>query len=255
MLQPDPNELTIIPGIGKMFESNINLNEDGISNVDTSVFQMTDQQEILFKALNKQGVKYGNMYQGALFVLYGHQSHQNPDRLSQAANSLRELMEKMARELPQKGNPNFGPGDFKSYINSKLNEPWNKVKEEYSSNWAGEIKSSLHSFLVEIESFFGWVHTFRPPREKEAERFINHLDSRKTVSGNLVEIDLELWKQIRKFFEDVTHHRNPDINESRFIENLSSLESFLLNYLHPRTFENFATLDQIIQEGENRSND
>jgi len=48
------------------------------------------------------------------------------------------------------------------------------------------------------------------------------------------------------YFTGISHH-NSTTTEDEFLVNLEQLESFLLNYFYPRTFDDFAELDELMQ--------
>ena len=98
---------------------------------------LTGQQREVLEALNgkeKEEYPLSNWYLGALYAL---DNHYNPDRISQAAQSLRELLEKLpraVRELDAQGRLY----DFKG-IRRTLHDRFSRDKERYKGRWRGEV--------------------------------------------------------------------------------------------------------------------
>jgi hypothetical protein len=56
------------------------------------------------------------------------------------------------------------------------------------------------------------------------------------------------WKARHEFFDRVAHHG--DCSEEEFDASADVVERLMLDYLRPRTFDDFAAIDAIIEEGE-----
>ncbi len=212
---------------------------------------LSGPQSAVYIALNEKNSRFGDMYFGALHAL---NNPRNPDRISQAGNSLRELMEIMARELPKVGgvsaeNPENEPSNFKGQVHI-LKPHWKTAKEGYPNGWTGEIVRELTSFLQKLEGFFDWAHNNRPPKKVAIENLLRTLDGGRSNLPEVIEqLEIKKWDRIREFFEGATHHRADSTLED-FNKHLNSLEKFLMDYLRPQAFEDIQIIRGIIHEVE-----
>ena len=65
----------------------------------------------------------------------------------------------------------------------------------------------------------------------------------------LVEKRTTEWKDLLRYFNSLTHH-NHEPALAQFLEKLGALETFLLEHLAPRTFEDQDEIDRLIREAE-----
>jgi len=209
---------------------------------------LSGRQRALFQALGKKDQQLALMYLGALSVL---KNILNPDRIAQAAHSLRELLEKLPRilDMPIQVKP-------PSMIDKirPLEQTWSKAKTESSclktNPHSGEIDRPLRKFLDETDSFFTWLGSDRPTRRQQAAKVVRGLDPLKKVLPETIEsLHVEEWDRYRSHFELVSHHQIVEEYEE-FIKWVDGVERYLLDRLVPRTFDDFTTLDKIIGEGE-----
>ena len=91
----------------------------------------------------------------------------NPDRLAQAAHSIRELLEKAPADVDVPAGK--GSTTLKSQTNN-LSTAWARAVSNSScydgGSWTGEIDGPLRKFLTKTKRFFDWVADERPPRER-----------------------------------------------------------------------------------------
>jgi hypothetical protein len=189
-----------------------------------------------------------HMYFGALVAL----SHtENPDHLAQSAHSIRELMEKIPAFLDVQTRAH------QESLSSKVREledSWQTAIQRSASyddgNWNGEIDQPLSQLLEKLQQFFNWLGEHRPRRRAEVAATLHRLDgSDHTLPKPLEELEVERWMRIRDFFQAVSHHRK-QATRDEFEGWLDALEMFLLDRLEPRTFADFDTIDEIIEEGQ-----
>lgn len=219
-------------------------------SVDTSpqLLQLSGNQLTLYGALHAKGAILGTVYHGALSVL---QQGGNPDRLALAAHGLRELMEKIPRylDIPQeKPLPNM----LEKVRN--LHESWlDTVKRSNclkGDRWNGAVDKYLEKFLKRTHDFFQWVQDSRPKRKQAAAAVLRKLDPLPFALPKAIEeLRVNEWEYIHNYFERVSHHNGIAAIEE-FTGWLTTLERFLLERLIPRTFEDHARIDKIIEEGE-----
>jgi hypothetical protein len=211
------------------------------------VLTLSGQQQALYAALIEKEHRLASMYHGALAV-FGQ--HNNPDRLALAAHGLRELMEKLPRylNLPTETQPKL------TEKLRSLNQSWDrtvaKSKCHENGKWNGEIDKVLQEVLAEIEGFFGWVNEQVPKRKESTARILRTLDALgRALPAPIEALHIEQWDLIHRFFISVGHHQRAASDEE-FTTWLAALETFLLDQLTPRTFEDHAKIDAIIKEGE-----
>jgi hypothetical protein len=209
---------------------------------------MSVQQLALHAALEERSADLARMYVGALIVL---SNPDNPDRLPQAAHSLRELMEKIPRYIAVETRASRESLRVKV---RELEDHWNNTVE-YSAcyddgNWNGSIDRPLRRLLQGLQYFFDWFGEHHPRRRTETATVLRRLDgSGRTLPPRLEDLEIEGWLAIRNYFLAVAHHgRQPP--EGDFGAWIDALERFLLDRLRPRTFADFDAIDDIIQEGE-----
>lgn len=209
------------------------------------------RQRALHIALVEKNEHLGNMYIGALTAL---QNDSNPERLSQVAHSLRELMEKMPAymNLPVKVKSET--------LGMKVREfscEWKKVrtKSEHHRNpeWSEQVDGPLRKFLKKTEEFFLWFEQHRPKRKDQVALTLRALDPMgRPLPLPLEKLRVDEWEKIRDYFVGVAHHQIGAIH-GEFISRLDALEVFLLDRLRPRTFADHDTIDSIIREGESHA--
>ena len=192
--------------------------------------QLTSRQRDVIQALGfreSEQYRLSNWYLGALYAIH---NRQNPDRIAQAAQSLRELLEKLPRvfqDTPIQVN-NY---DFRTNQRD-LRAGLSKALERYSGNWNGqEIDTALAKTLNGILNHF--EQTNRPSRREQVGRAVALLDPLvhqfdPEIQRAKRDVMYDLWQQMEKF----AHHGNvPD--EESFNECLDRLEQVVFELLAP----------------------
>jgi hypothetical protein len=188
------------------------------------------------------------MYRGALQAAA---DLGNPDRFAQAAHSLRELMEKLPRDLDTPEETGIPTLTDKV---RQLQRGWAGVMNHASwpgnPPWQGEINDPMKAFLRKTEEFFDWLETDRQTRNQQAARVLRGMDPMGMELPEPIErLRIREWRLCHEYFENISHHRQ-QVAADEFQSWLQALERFLLDRLRPRTFEDHAELDRIIAEGE-----
>jgi hypothetical protein len=209
---------------------------------------LSGRQMALYRALGKKDPQLGAMYLGAISVL---KNVANADRFAQAAHSLRELLEKLPRilDMPIQAK---SPGMMDKI--RPIEKLWieMKVKSEGSKPNPGSavIDKSLQNFLLKIDAFFIWLGSDRQTRKQQAANVVRRLDPlKKTLPKTIESLHVEEWERYRDHFVGVSHHQIVEEFEE-FMKWVDGVESYLLDRLVPRTFDDFTRLDKIIGEGE-----
>ena len=209
------------------------------------------EQDISDALKNKETEKYP-LSQWYLGALYGLDNHYNPDRIAQAAHSLRELIEKLPRVV-QGSDVQTDTTDFKGMRRS-INNRISKDKERYSEDWKNKkIDARLDKTLRKIENYF--ERNQLPTRDEQMQQavatidpMVNSLDSeireRKRKQLHL------LWKRLERFAH---HNNNPDVEE--FGNCLKELENTIFDLLAPITAQDQEEIQTILKAPDRSEND
>ena len=220
-------------------------------NVSTPLV-LTDQQRNVLEALqNKQTEKYplSEWYLGALYAL---DNPYNPDRIAQAAHSLRELIEKLPRVV-QGSDVQTDTTDFKGMRRS-INIRISKDKERYSEGWKNKkIDARLDKTLRKIENYF--ERNQLPTRDEQMQQavatidpMVNSLDS--AIRERKRKQLHRLWKRLERFAH---HSNNPDVVE--FSNCLKELENTIYDLLAPITAQDQEKIQTILKAPDRSEND
>ena len=200
------------------------------------------EQDVSDALRSKETQKYplSQWYLGALYAL---DNHYNPDRVAQAAHSLRELLEKLPRVV-QESDVQVGPTDFKGMRRS-INNRILKDKKRYPEGWKNKrIDARLDKTLRKIENYF--ERNQQLTRDEQMQQavatidpMVNSLDSvtRERKQNQLY----KLWQS----FEEFTHHKS-NLNVEEFNKCLKELENTVFDLLAPITAEDQKKIQTIL---------
>ena len=204
---------------------------------------LTSRQQAVLAALKSKETDefpLSDWYLGALYTLA---NPHNPDRVSQAAQSLRELVEKLPRVVRESDVQGNAPGfaEMRRGIADRLS----KDKGRYAEGWKGKvIDSHLDKTLRKVEQYFELNR--QPNRKEQMDRavadidpMVDQLDSgiRKEKQNRLH----ALWKKLEGF----AHHKStPDVE--KFRECLETLEITVFNLLAPITAQDQREIQSIL---------
>jgi len=205
---------------------------------------LTGRQQQVYERLIERDSKgaLAAMYLGALAVL---DATANPDRVAQAAQSVRELMEKL---------PRIGRGDVdRGRMGDKakdLENVWAGFKRSAGDDprrLVGHTIDAEHiRVFQEVESFVLWTQRNTISRKTQARLVLEDLSvSGFAIPDELREPSIRAWKDLRDYFEDTAHHRC-EASEGQCRRQIEALEEFLLNLWMPDTFGDFAALDALM---------
>lgn len=116
--------------------------------------------------------------------------------------------------------------------------------------WEGVIDKPLSRGLKAVESFFVWYRESIPKRRDRTVSVLRGLDpSGRPLPSAIEALRIDEWDVLNRYFQGVAHH-NETARVDEFDGYVEQLESFILDRLRPRTFEDHAALDEIIREVE-----
>ena len=242
---------------------NSDINSQLILNDFSKNFILTNEQNALYRALqekdaklkeSEKDTKLSEVYIGCLRVL---NSIGDPENLVLAAHEMRELMEKLPEVIDMPFFENKSLERKKGTLREKVNllvPKWNKVikNKDFSDNscWKGQIDKSLEKFLVAFSKFINWHQQWFPTYRERFKNTFRLLDpSGRALPEHIEDQNFKSWNEIYKYFEDVSHHRKKT-TRVELINNIRSIEYFLLDRLIPKTSKDWDELDGIIQEAE-----
>ena len=220
-------------------------------NVPTPLV-LTDRQRDVLEALqSKQTDKYPlrDWYLGALYAL---DNHYNPDRIAQAAHSLRELLEKLPRVVHGSDTP-ANTSRFYN-IRNNISDLISRSKKRCPEGWkGGKIDKNLAKALTEVEKY---LELNKQPNRRERiqqsvatiDPMVNRLDSeiRERKRNQLH----HLWQRLEGF----THH-NSNPNAEEFRNCLEELEGIVFDLLAPITAQDQEEIQTILSLPNRSEND
>lgn len=210
----------------------------------TEPSRLTPQQQRVLEALKDretQEFPLSQWYHGALYTL---DDEHNPDRLAQAAQSLRELLEKIPRVIIGIGVQANTSG--LSEVRRGIYERILKDKKHYAEGWKGNtINSHFDKTLRKIEDYLD--RNQQPTRKEQLQRAVATVDPmNRRFHGAIQDRKSDefhaLWKQLERF----AHHSNSNVEE--FKECLVKLENTLFDLLAPVTAENQTQIQNILRD-------
>jgi len=213
-----------------------------------SVF--SGQARVLVEALRRKSAKSERaigMYREALRAIA---RNDGPECLHVAAYELREFMNALPRALDL---PILDYEQLMSKVQSFVKD-W-RVQATKSDclkadSWEGTIDGALRNLLKSNEVFVAWVEEQAPSRRAEASLVLEKLaPTGNPLPSSLMRMRTDDWSGLLRYFNQGTHHDSePDPVE--FTLNVGRLETFLLDHLEPRTFEDQTEIDRLISEVE-----
>ncbi len=205
------------------------------------VFNAT-QRQVLDALRAKETDEYplSDWYLGALYAL---QNKYNPDRISQAAQSLRELLEKLPRVVRESDvvrSPGFA--DMRRSIYNR----WIKDKKRYDGKWKDKkIDDQLDKTLRKFDRYLELNQM--PTRREQIQSAIGQMDP-------LIDMfDPEIQKAKRDQFHKVwmeiegfAHHRRN--SDEQFRKCLSDIDQIIFDLLAPITAQNQQEIRTILKK-------
>jgi hypothetical protein len=218
------------------------------SSVDVGDAELVGQQLAVYRALVEQSTELAGLYLGACVVLM---VPANPERLQQAAHSVRELINNLHTisnlPVPAEGGR---LGDKFDHMTQR----WEKAKRNSAAfgedGWSGCIDDAARRGFVAVDEAIEWQRENRPKWKERHRSTLRGLDvSARPLPGFVEDHFVEIWHDLRGYFVDVCHH-DRETTETEFASMIEQLEKMILDRLKPRTFRDQAKLDTLIAEAE-----
>ena len=200
------------------------------------------QREVLDALKDKETEEYrlSQWYYGALYAL---NNHYNPDRIAQAAHSLRELIEKLPIVI-HGTNAQSNTSRFYNMRNN-IDNLISISKKHCPEGWkGGQIDKNLAKALIEVEKYIELNK--QPNRRERIQQAIVTIDPMvKSLDSGARERKRNQLYKLWHSFEEFTHHKsNPNIEE--FNKCLEELENIVFDLLAPITAEDQKKIQTIL---------
>ena len=252
----DYNEANQVAGIELLYLSKRfpNLYDDDVIYTQSKPISLSTLQRQVLDGLRRVETKkyrLGDWYLGALYAL---RNPHNPDRLSQAAHSLRELVEKLPRVVTQADIVIYGSGlqSMREGIFKRLL----KAKGRYGEVWKGkEIDAQLDKALRKTYRYMELNQ--KPTRKDQIQIAIRNIDPMADQMGfNIQKRKRDeihaLWDQLEGF----AHHKlSSNTDEQKFGEYLGTLERIVYDLLAPVTAQDQEEIQSIFDRTEHSEAD
>ena len=180
-------------------------------------------------------------YLGALYAL---DNRYNPDRWSQAGQSLRELLEKLPRVVLEGDAQVQNRPDFRGQ-RSRLHVRISRDQQRYEDGWEGqEIDRQLARTLEEAATYFR-QNQQQTSRRDQIQAGVAHIDPLadqmdSATRGRRRDQIVSLWEQLEAF----AHHHTAD--EESFMRCLRTLERTVLDLLAHITAQDQQEIQSIL---------
>ena len=201
------------------------------------------------KSLNHGKYPLADWYLGAI---YAFNSTRNPDRFSQAAQSLRELLEKLHRTFAEieAGQTQHDFHGMRRYLDQRLSSD----KKRYKNAWEGKkIDENLDNTICSVDRYLQLCKT--PSRsEKICNTFSKMGPMHEILPPKIHQQKLDrihgLWKRL----ESVAHHGN-DANDDYFRKIFNEVNHLIINRLALTATENQAAVQAILEKPQPKQED
>ena len=212
---------------------------------EPSPFELTSRQQQvadLLRAAQTPKYPFSNWYLGAI---YAAKNSINPDRFSQSAQSIRELIEKLPRVLAASEIENSRP-DFRR-MRDDMNSRLISAKERYGGKWNGKtIDDGLEEMIHILEYYLKQSEI--PYRIEQAHSLISTFDPMyDTLDSQIKTRKPQTYNKLRSFFEGVAHHK-ASINEDYFWKQITVTESLIIDLLAPVTAQDQGTIQALLSK-------
>lgn len=196
----------------------------------------------ILRTVKSQKYPLGDWYLGAI---HAAKNTYNPDRFSQAAQSLRELLEKLPRVFVesevQESRPSFR--NMRDNLYSRLCSD----KKRYDGGWRGKpIDASLDKTIRGVDRYLELNQT--PTRNEQIHSVMSTLDPMHDILNQGIKTEKSTrFHNLWKTFEGLAHH-NITVDETFFWGQLAAAERVIIDLLAPITAQDQVALRAIISK-------
>ena len=227
--------------------------EDNREFSEAMPLELSAQQRAVIGALQRHDSSRFPLSRWYLGALYAMDNRYNPDRWSQAGQSLRELLEKLPRAVLEGDAQVQNRPDFRGQ-RGRLHTLISRDQQRYQDGWEGyEIDQRLARTLEEAATYFR-QNQQQPSRRDQIQAGVAHIDpladqmdsaTRDRRRDQIVWI----WRQLEAF----AHHHTAD--EESFVRCLRMLERTVLDLLAPVTAQDQQEIQSILDNAARSADD
>ena len=201
------------------------------------------QQDVLRALQGRENEKYplSQWYLGALYALA---NHYNPDRFSQAAQSLREVVEKLPRIVQESDLQisSYNVPENRRDIASRIADD----RHRYQEAWNGKlIDPSLAETLDRASIYFEKIQ--QPSRRQQLQMAVVSIDPlANQFDAEILRSKRDRINRVGQQLEKFAHHRGTE-DASEFANLLEVLETTILDLLAPITAQDQQEIRSILE--------
>ena len=217
---------------------------------DPIPLQLTRQQQDVMRALrSRENEKYplNQWYLGALYAIH---NHNNPDRISQAAHSLREIAEKLPRVVGENAINSYNNQEDRRDLAARIADD----QQRYPAGWEGKlIDSELGKTIEKAVVYF--KGTQQLSRKEQVQRAVMDIDPLASqLNDRILNSKSASFHKIWQRFEKFTHHGStPDDRE--FTDCLEAFERIILDLFAPITAQEQQKMRSILEQSDRTDED
>ena len=199
-------------------------------------FSLTPRQESLREALAAQSAEAARLYVGGLKVLA---DEENPCSLRLASAAMRELIDELARA---RGVAGVRGGGVKNRINN-LQQRVNGL----STLLRVPTPSAHHvaTLIDHLDEFFQVEAQMNPSRKQKMRLVVAAINVGTDSPALVVDPQAKRLANLSAEFGVILHGGN----RAEFSELLADFENLMLDLLTPETFDDYATIDELLAKG------
>ena len=215
--------------------------------------ELSAPQRAVVNALQRHDTERYPLSRWYLGALYAIDNRYNPDRWSQAGQSLRELLEKLPRVVLEGDAQVQNRPDFHGQ-RSRLYTRISRDQQRYEDGWEGhEIDRQLARTLEETATYFR-QNQQQPSRRDQIQAGVAHIDPLADQMDSATrdrrrDQIVSLWEQLEAF----AHHHTSD--EESFMHCLRMLERIVLDLLAPITAQDQQEIQSILDNANRAAGD
>jgi hypothetical protein len=202
----------------------------------------TGPRQALFDALHESDPKSADFYWGALLAIV---DRQNPERLFQAAHSIRELLEKAPVLAGVLAAPSQRLNDKLTPLRAKFQRLAPHLQED--GTWAENSEKKVVAVLQELRSVVHWIDANFRQRKEEVRILLRALTGPGIfLPSDVEDAEIEEFMALKNYFTELAHHRFSPTEED-FNQKLTNAETILLRKLRPEPSADFAAIDALLK--------
>ena len=214
--------------------------------------QLTQQQQDVIRALQSRESDIYPLSQWYLGALYALVNPHNPDRFSQAAQSFRELVEKLP-EVVLEGDLQIDSYDLRE-IRRQLTTRIVRDRQRYQDGWNGKsIDEGLAETLEEASTYF--EKSEQPSRREQILMSVVSIDPLASqLDMGILNSKRDRILEASQVFQKVAHHRGI-ADEKEFARSQEVLDRIILDLLAPITAQDQQEIRSILVRPDRTASD